>query len=312
MNKIIDKIPLPMSGLMLGLASVGNLLSGYGNSYKLLFGSISGIIFVLLTIKITINTKSVLKELDNPVVASVFPTYFMGAMILSTYLKSISAGIAYIMWIVAIVLHISYLLYFTKKHILNYDIKKVFPSWFIVYVGVVVASVTSPAYSQQGFGKIIFWFGLISLLLLLPIVIKRINKVEIPQPAQPTIAILCAPISLLLAGYLNTSIDKNLMVVLVLLVFSQLAYVYVIINLPKLLKLKFYPSFAAFTFPLVISAISIKGATNLLKSSGYDIILLNYLAQLEEVLAVLIVVYVLFRYLIFLNAESRELKKAIN
>jgi len=40
-------------------------------------------------------------------------------------------------------------------------LKKVFASYFIVYVGIVVASITAPVFGKQSLGEIIFWFGFI-------------------------------------------------------------------------------------------------------------------------------------------------------
>ncbi|MBU5439920.1 TDT family transporter [Tissierella sp. MSJ-40] len=309
MGQIIKKLPIPIVGLMLALAATGNLVLSYGNIYRNIFGILSGIILVLVLIKIIKYPKEVAESLDNPVVASVFPTLSMGIMLLSAYVKPLAATLAFGMWIIGLILHVLLIINFTKKYIINFNIKKVFPSWFIVYVGIVAGSVTAPVFSMVNIGQILFWFGFISYLILLPIILKRVLKVkEIPEPALPTIVIFSAPASLCLAGYMNSFPEKNILIIWLLVALSQFTLLCILSQLPKLLKLKFYPSYSAFTFPLVISAISIKLTNGFLANIGKPIAILKYVVKFEELLAVIIVLYVLFRYTSFLFSTNETAK----
>jgi exfoliative toxin A/B len=147
----------------------------------------------------------------------------------------------------------------------------------------------------------LFWFGLATYFALLPVVLKRVFVVgEIPEPALPTLVIMCAPASLLLAGYMNAFEIKSVVMVVFLLILSQLTYVYVLTKLPKLLGLKFYPSYSAFTFPMVITAISIKLTAGYLATFGITSAILSTLVKVQEFLAVALVLYVLVRYMIHL------------
>jgi len=313
MKKIINKIPIPMAGLMLASAATGNLVLSYGNSYRNLFGGIAAIILVLLLAKLLMNPKALKEGFENPVVASVTPTFSMGIMILSTYIKPYAASLAYGTWIFGLVLHSILIACFTKKYLLNFNIKKVFPSYFVVYVGIVVGSVTAPAYNLAKLGEYIFWFGFVTYLALLPVVIYRVVKIkEIPEPASPTLIIFAAPASLCLAGYINTFSVKNITMVGFLATLSLTMLVVALMSMPKLLKLKFYPSYSAFTFPLVISAISIKLTNGFLVKTGRGIAALKYVVKIEEFMAVAIVIYVLARYIAFLLAQETVQVKAKN
>lgn len=306
MNELIKKVPVPMAGLMLALAAAGNLVQSYGEFYRNIFGSISAVLLLLLLVKIIKYSNVVKEELKNPVVASVFPTFTMAVMLLATYLKPFSPDIAFGIWIFSVVGHIVLMVKFTIDYVVKLDIKKVFPSWFIVYVGLVVGSVTAPAFEMQSLGKILFWVGIISYFLLLPIVVKRVRLGTIPEPALPTLAIFAAPVSLCLSGYMNSFETKNMVIVFGLVILSQLSYIFVLSKLPKLLKLKFYPSFSGFTFPLVISAISIKLTNGFLAKSGQPIPVLKYIVKFEEIVAILAVLYVLFKYIQFLTAPTKN------
>lgn len=306
---MLRKLPLPITGLMLGLASAGNLVLSYGNFYRNVFGIISGIILVLLIAKILVIPQSVKEGFENPVVASVIPTFSMSLMLLSTYIKPYLSSAAYGLWLCGLVLHCILILLFTIKYILHFNLKKVFPSYFIVYVGIVCASVTAPAFGLLQLGQYIFWFGFSAYLILLPVILYRTIIVkEIPEPAMPTLAIYTAPASLCLAGYLNSFESKNMLVIGFLSVLSLLMFVYVIVNMPKLLRLKFYPSYSAFTFPFVITAIAIKSTNAYLIKQGGSIAFLGYFVNLLELWAVIMVTYVLFKYIAFIISKPEAVK----
>lgn len=309
MRSLVKALPLPIVGLMLALAGAGNLISSYGEVYKTILGLISASILFLIILKMILHPNIIKGELNNPVVASVFPTFTMGIMLLSTYIRPSLATISFLLWIGAVVGHIILIFKFSFDHLLKFDINKVFPSWFIVYVGIVVASVTAPAFQMETLGRIVFWIGLISYFLIFPLVVRRVSIKAIPDQALPTLVIFAAPVALCLAGYMNSFEVKNNLMVWGLLIISQVNYIFVLGKLPKLLKLKFYPSFSGFTFPLVISAISIKLTRGYFIEIARPIPLLKYLVAFEEILAIVIVIYVLIRYIGFM-LRSIELEEA--
>lgn len=307
MNAILKKYPVPITGLILGLAAAGNLVQSYGEINRSIFGIISAILFVLMLVKIVKFTDGVKENLQNPVVASVFPTFSMAAMLLATYLKPLSQSIAFALWTIGVALHIALIIWFSKKFVLNFKIKQVFPSWFIVYVGIAVASVTSPAFKMNNIGQLAFWFGFITYVILLPVILYRTIKIkEMPEPTLPTLVIFAAPASLLLAGYMNSFETKSMAIVWLLAALSIIMYIAAIIMLPRLLKLKFYPSYSAFTFPLIISGIAMKLTNGFLTKSGSPVAWLGYLVKFQEAVAVIMTLYVLYRYIKFLTSDNKE------
>ncbi|SHI06610.1 exfoliative toxin A/B [Clostridium collagenovorans DSM 3089] len=311
MNKVFKKVPIPMAGLMLALAATGNLVLSYGEVYRNIFGILASIILIFILGKLIIDFKDVLENLKNPVMASIAPTFTMGIMILSTYINKLSSSVALSIWVIGLVLHIILIVYFTLKFILKFDVNKVLPSYFIVYVGIVVGSITAPAYNLAKVGQGLFWFGLVSYAILLPIVIYKVFVIKkIQEPLKPILIIFAAPASLCLAGYLASFPEKNMTIVGILAVLSLIMYLGSLVILPKLLKLKFYPSYSAFTFPLVISAIAIKQTNGFLIKKGTEIVLLKYVVYFETIVAVLIVAYVFYKYMKFLFAGNVQEKVA--
>ncbi len=300
---MLRKLPLPIAGLILALAVTGNLIQSYSENIRLIFGLVSFVLFIFLTIKIVFNFNDFKNEMKNPIIASVMPTYSMALMLLSGYLKPYIGNTANIIWYLAVVLHIIFIIYFTKTFIINFKEENIFPSWFIVYVGIVVASITGKVFNQA-IGVIAFYFGLVSYLILLFIVIKRLAKNTLPEPALPTKTILAAPGSLCLAGYINIVDNKSLGLVIFLLGLSQIIYFYIILSMPKMLKIKFYPSYSGFTFPIVISAVALKLTAGYFNTIGINIPFLKYLVLIETIIAVAIVLYVLYKYMVFLFKPS--------
>lgn len=302
MKKLIARVPLPIAGLMLALAATGNLVMPYGVFYRNIFGIMSTSILILILLKAIINTDALLNELQNPVVASVSPTFSMSLMLLSVYLKPYMPFAAIVLWSLGLAIHVLLIIWFTYKFMLNFDIKKVFPSYFIVYVGIVVASITAPAYNLITLGRIIFWFGFVAYLVLLPIVLYRIFVVkQIPEAALPTITICAAPASLCLAGYISSFEDPSIFISLFLMALSLTMFAYVVIFLPKMLRIKFYPSYSAFTFPLAISAIATKKMYGCFVHTGIYIDFLKDIGRIQEIITILMVLYVLVRYVIFIS-----------
>ncbi len=305
MPKILKKFPLPISGLILGLAVLGNLLQTYGEVIRTILGTIAGVMLIIFMAKLVIYRQQTKEDLNNPLLASVFPTFSMSVMLLSTYLKPQLPTLATAMWFGGLALHILLIIWFTMKYVVKFKLEQFFPSWFIIYVGIAVASITATAYNMAIIGQIAFWFGLTTYPILLLLTFLRIIKVKkIPEQAMPTLAILAAPASLLLAGYLRAFTEKNILLVYLLIALSIVFYAAVIAMLPKLLRIKFYPSYSAFTFPLIISGAAMKQANVFLTDSNQVVPLLKYLVYFQEIVAVIITLYVLVKYILFLTAPT--------
>ncbi|MCC0648516.1 TDT family transporter [Clostridioides sp. ZZV15-6598] len=302
---LLKKYPIPIASLILSIFALGNLLQSYSESLRNVIGFIGFILYAIYIVKIILLRKSVKEQLENPLVLSTFPTITMATMIFATYVKSLSPELSTIIWGIGILGHIVLVALFSKKFLVDFSIKTVFPSWYIVYVGVVTASVTAPVFNQLLIGKIAFWIGFIPYIILIPIVLKRVWIIkEMPEPSLPTLAILAAPGSLLLSGYINSFSNKNSVILYLLFVLSIVFYIVVLGYLPKLLRLPFYPSFAAFTFPMAISATSIKLMNGYLVKSGSPVSWIAYASKLEEIIATIMVLYVLILFLIYLGKSE--------
>ncbi len=305
MRDTIKKVPIPLCGVMLGLAALGNLLQSYSEGIRYLCGIVAAFLLVLILLKLILFPQMIKEDLKNPIMASVAGTFSMALMLLSTYVKPFIGQAAFIIWIAAIILHIILIVWFTVKFIAKLQLPKVFASYYIVYVGIAVAAVTAPAYEQLGIGSAAFWFGLITFVLLFILVTIRYTKCkEVPEPAQPLICIYAAPLSLCIAGYVQSVTPKSRTFLLTMLVIATVIYLFALVKAIGYLKLKFYPSYAAFTFPFVISAIATKQTMACCANMGQPIPALKYLVLIETIIAVVLVVYTLIRFMGFIFGKK--------
>lgn len=306
----LKKIPIPMCGLILGLVSLGNLFFSL-HYYKLsyLYGGIGLFLMCLILLKIIFTLNHIVLTLNDPIVASVSPTFTMSLMVICVFLSHFFPNSQFLLvnWYLSVLLHFILMIYFVAIHIFptKITIEHIYPSWFITFVGIGVISNTSVNFNI-GLGKVIIWVALFFYLILLPIIIYRIFIYKNMHISTfPLITIVTAPGSLCLVGYLSVTENKNIIFVIMLFLFSQFIYAITIILLIQLLKVPFYPSYAAFTFPLVISATAITESSVYL-SNYINTPWLEVLKTIEISIATLIVTYVTIRYILFLINHLTE------
>lgn len=296
-------MPIAISGLMLGLSGLGALLQEYGEWIHILCGILAAFILVLLILKLCLDGKSVRDSLNSPALLGIGATFPMACMMLSTYIRPYAGIFAAALWWAALMLHLVLILLFTKRFILHFHLENIYTSAFIVYVGIVMASVTAPAYGMESVGTWIFWFGFVCLILLFPVVTVRYLKIPQPDPLKPMICIYSAPVSLCIAGYLQSVQNKAAGFLICLMIVSSVLYVMALCFGIRFLRGTFYPSFSAFTFPFVITATAAKQSMLYLISAGCNAAFLRPVVIVETAVAVFFVAYVFVRYLIFVTAD---------
>ncbi|MER1987547.1 MAG: TDT family transporter [Solibacillus sp.] len=299
-SKFFARIPLPAGGLMLGLSSLAKLYYSYDLLWMgHVFFTICAFIAFLFIGKVIFARAAIVEELNNPIVAAVSPAVAMSIMMLCSCVVMLNGAHPAIIsiWSLAAFLQLTLVCYFSYRFMWRkWQIQNIFPSWFVTYIGLGIIPVTAPF--KGSIFYIILYFILVSAVILVPIILYRVLVTkDIPEPAMPLITILAAPCSIILLAYLSQVTEVNHHIVLVLFILSQLFYVFVLWKLRLLLRLPFYPSYAAFTFPLVISATAFYAARQQLDWTTPTSLVIAYL---ELCIATIIVVYVTIRYTRFI------------
>ena len=296
---LIERLPIPISGLILALLSLGNLLQDIHPYLKYLFGSIGAILLILMVLKVILYPQSIRNEFENPVIASSSGTFSMSLMILSTYLIPFMPDIAYAIWIIGIVLHILLVIYFTYHFIIpNFDISTVYPTYWIVYVGITMGAITAHFHGIHEMDFIFFLMGFIGMLATTPLVLYReFVYRKIPEANRPLTCIFTALFSILIVGYLNSAQNISNEFAIGLYFLACIFYLFAFYKMTQNITMEFYPSFSALTFPFVISALATKGIATTVKTS----FILDNVVNIEIVIATVLVAYVLAKYVVFLK-----------
>lgn len=298
-----------MSAIMLSLATLGNALKDIPY-IRNICGIVATILLIILLMKIIFTFHTVKQDLKNPIIASVFVTFSMGLMVLATYVKSFSNTIGIIVWFFGILLFFINAFYVLFHFII--PTKKVLPSHYVTFVGIAVASVTSPMFEMQPFGFVIFIIAFACFIILTPLIFKNLFKQDIiPSPAQPTKTIVAAPLSLCLAGYISAASNPNIIFVIIIsfvsLALTILGIYFMLISVKK----EFNPSYSAYTFPLVISSVAMKNMIAITQKA--DIVLKNFYSivyTVEIVLAIAVVLLVFIAYIVSIIKNSNKTQKA--
>ena len=300
----MGKVPTPVSGLALGIASLGVCFERVGqfNGLAQDFGAIiSAVLLVLIFTKFVFHHHILKQDLAHPVVGSVVPTSAMALMVVSTAVHHFSLYLAVTLWLIAIVLHSMFFVSFCVNRFKGFQLHHMVPSWFVPPVGIIVAAVTFPnvpALYPLAYGLLMF--GMLNYAIMLPIMMYRLMFEEnVVEAAKPSIAVMAAPASLSLAGYLTIVSDPNPLIVAVLGGIAVLMSALIYLSLLHLLRLKFTPGFSALTFPLVISSVAMYKTsdwmddTTLLASYAHTV---HAFAWVEAMIAFLVVTYITVRF----------------
>ena len=315
-------VAFPRAGLTLGILALGNLLISMTPDaadlpIRIVFGVVALLLYVNIILKFLIQPYTVLTEdMQNPVVAPVSATIFMTGMQFATYLAPAGgfwATCALLLWYASVSFNLVLMVHIASHFVVKgFELKNVYPTWFVGFVGIVVASATAAPLGQQELGRIIFWIGFALYMAMLVLVTVRMARIPLPEAAKPTFTIYTAPMSLSIAGYVTSFDHPNVWFVLVMLVAAQLLFVVVLTQMPRLLRIKFYPSYAAFTFPFVITATALLKAIGVFEAAGWHVpVWLRWLQVAETVAACAIVLYVTVHFVIHIARNWNKTEQMV-
>ena len=305
--------PTPMAGLALGIASLGWSWESLANLHGVgqwLSAAIASVLLLVLTFKFLVHSHTLKQDLAHPVVGSVVPTFAMATMVVSNSLGQFSAIAGDALWLLGLVLHIVFLVSFLYHRAKDFELHHMVPSWFVPPVGIIVADVSFSGNPHLAFlAHLALVFGMFAYAIMLPMMIYRLMfPHEIPDAAKPTLAILAAPASLSLAGYLTVTADPSPVIIALLFGIAVLMTAIIYLAFFKLLQLPFSPGYAAFTFPMVIGATALFKMVTWMESIGMAdeyVQQVRLLAGVELTIATVVVAYVAFRYAHFYQGGAK-------
>ncbi|MGL5754170.1 MAG: TDT family transporter [Paraclostridium sp.] len=315
MKELISKLenyPIGICGTSLAFITLGNcwLVNG------IYFIKIVAIIFAicaiaLMLLKIIIFPKTMIEEIKNPVVGSFYPTIDMAGLLIASYFLDLAPGFAKGLWLTCIVVHAIIFVVFLTYRAKNFKLTDMVPSWFVILIGVVVASASSKGMGHPLLAQYLFYFGFFWYVVAWPVMLYRVYKCEkLEDHKLPTIGVMAAPGSLCIVGYLTSFSNLNHFILGFLIVTSLFNLVLVYTYITDFIRKGFKPTYAALTFPLAISVFAMYKTSAYISSMGLNgAELFKFLGNIEIFIATYVIFYVINNFIkLFLSTLSPKLE----
>lgn len=307
MKRFLELIPIPLAGIMLAIISLGNILQAIcsnmlnlpnlGYLIHMFCFTIGTILIIIYALKIIICFKMVIEMLENPEMFGTFSCFSMTIMIWAGYLTDITGNLsAEIIWWFGVLLHYTCMIIFTYKFVFHFNLPSLMPPWYVIYVGFALSGFSAKNFAPGWFGKAAFWVGLVGFWVIFFMLIKRIRVSPLPRMYEPTLCINAA-LGIILTSYVRNFDNPWPIVVYGLFIIEFLIWIWILFNLPKWLRLPFYPSDAAFSFPLVVTAISSMETMMFSMKNGFMLSeFLKPLILIQTLVALVLTILVIIRF----------------
>lgn len=265
-------IPVAILPTMVGAATLSNVYQSHGYEWiRHITMIIATIVLIAYIIKIATNFDTFKNEYSNTIPASLYAGFTMILMILGSYVFTYNQVIGKAMWFTGLIIHAIHILIFTYRNVIKgVKIETFVPSWFVTYNGIMVSTVVGGVMNEPLIGKIVVYYGITVLVLIMPFMIYRLATKQLADPAYHTQAILLAPSSLCLVSYLNFIPNPNKYIVYALYVLIICTLAFIIYKIPGFFSFKFHPGYAGLTFPMAIGIVASVKMSGFLAKQGYE------------------------------------------
>lgn len=298
MKTDLKNMPISIGGVILGITAMGNLFHDYFAYSREICGIIATILLILVIVKLIRYPETLKEDLNNPVLASIIATLSMTLMLLSNYIQPYIGQISIILWILAIIIHMLFVLNYIYKFMLHFDLSDYTAGSFVVFAGIQMIAITAPVFNQKFIGSLAFWISFLFVIIVFLIITIRYMKIPVVKQTKPVIGVYAAPFSLCAVGYLASVSPNNFYLVIFFYIFTKILYLMVLVKFVEYIKFPFYPTYAAYTFPIVINTITTLQTAKFLSKIGIVLSYMQYELNIEMIIAIILVTYVLAHYLI--------------
>lgn len=195
---------------------------------------------------------------QHPVKLNFFAAISIALILFGTLLARPLPALALPLWGAGAVAHIALTLVALRRWLLtpNLPLAALNPAWFIPVVGNILVPLAGVEFGYVEPSWFYFSVGIFFWPILLALILYRLFFHEpLPQRLQPTLFILLAPPAVGFLAYLRLTESFDA-VARVLFYVMLLTLLLVLIKLPQLARLPFYPSSWAYSFPLAAATVA--------------------------------------------------------
>lgn len=297
----IERLPVGIIGTSVAAITISNVYATFNmRALRDIFMFLGTIILILATIKIVAHKKVFIEEYKMTVPGSLYGTYSMLIMLIGSYLFPYLPLVGKTLLLTGVTIHVIFIIIFSYLNLKNkLKIDTFLPCWFATYNGIMVSTVVGVPMNLGIIGKLIVFYGIAIYFLIIPFMIRRLLKFPVAEHLIQTKAVILAPSSLCLIGYLNFVPTPNLYFVFFLYFAVFVSLIYVVKNIPAFFKNNFTPIFAATTFPMAIGTVATLRMSVYLSSIGFlnfSLVLRN-LMGIQIFLSTVIIGFVYYNFL---------------
>lgn len=271
-------VVMGMAGYTLAMQKASEYLPALHSISTILLG-ITLVLFVLVLgtylLKCALHPAAVKSEMTHPVKINFFPLLPMIFLLLANIMLERSMAVSFYCWIIGVVLQLFASLVVISEWIKHerFKIEHMNPAWFIPVVGFILVPMAG---IRHGFPEISWFFlsvGVLFWLALMVIVFYRMFfHAPIASRLLPTLFMLFAPPAVAFIAYHRLSGGQLDLVSRGLFYFSLYLFMVVLLQLPRLLKIPFFLSWWASSFPLAAMTLATFVFSDLIQSRSLAIL----------------------------------------
>jgi tellurite resistance protein len=288
-------IVLGMAGFTLAVQKAGSLLHFlHPASTGLLW--LTAALFVLVSViylyKGIACPGAIRSELNHPVKINFFPLVAKILLVLSIVMLERNMTVSFYGWALGTALQFVASIFVISEWIQHerFKIEHMTPGWFIPIVGSIIVPIAGVKHGFVELSWFFFSVGLVFWLILLVIVLYRMFfHAPIAERLMPTLFILFAPPAIGFIAYVRLTGGSLDGFGRVLYYFALFMFFLVLYQLPRLLKIRFYLSWWAYSFPLAAKTLASFLMLSLIQSPFFSCIAWFELVFLALIIIILVV-----------------------
>ena len=268
MERSLEGFPVQLFAVIMGLSG---LVIAYGKAYHffgfpeiiyysllILDTALFFLIFSAYILKWIKYPQAVKKEFNHPIKSSFVATISISFLLISIAFYDFAPTVSVSYWYIGAPLHL-YFTYKTMKFwIFNeFQITHISPAWFIPIVGNVLVPVIGVDLMPEEVSIFYFALGIFFWIVLFTIIIYRmIFHHPMPKRLIPTFFILIAPPAVGFISYFRLTFGSIDFFSLTLYFIALFTFIQMLIMINVFLKLEFFISWWAYTFPMAAITIA--------------------------------------------------------
>ncbi|RXJ72247.1 tellurium resistance protein [Veronia nyctiphanis] len=283
---------------VIGLGIVWSLhLPSFAGQLQLVSTVIGALLVLPVCGKYLLEPNRFLTDIKHPFYGSLMAPMSMSLMLIADYLTQVHVESAAVLLYSAFALHLFMMVMFFSWQLTHFDMKQLYPSWFLYPVGIISSTLAGSKLGFAAESLQLMHICIGAYFCMLPVILYRLAFMgRLPKHCRPVVAIMAAPVNLSLSAYLTNFSDPNPVLAGALGAVGIVMTIFVYLCCISLLRQKFQPGLLALTFPSVISAVAIEKLSQWLATRYEDWQWLSLFGAIELFIATSIVIWLSYQY----------------